>query len=62
VLALVVCWDGDINELQWRVGIAESNDWDVDIAGLADSLVINSGVGDNNESGLLEGSGNVICE
>lgn len=31
VLGLVVGWDGDVDILQWRVGIAESDDWDVDV-------------------------------
>lgn len=62
MLGLVVGGDGNIDELQRRVGIAESDDWDVDVAGLSDSLVVDSGVGDDDESGLLEGSGNVICE
>jgi hypothetical protein len=62
VLALVVCWDGNINELQWRVGIAKSDDWDVDIAGLSDSLVVYTWVGNDNETWLLERTGDVICE
>lgn len=62
MLGLVVGWDGNIDELQRRVGIAESDDWNVDVAGLSDSLVVDSGVGNDNESGLLEGSGNVIGE
>ena len=31
LLSLVVAWDGNVDEPGWRVGVAESNDWNVDV-------------------------------
>ena len=59
---LVVGGDGNIDELGGRVGIAEGNDGDVDVAGLLDSLGIGAGVRDDDQTGLLERPGNVIGE
>ena len=60
VARLVVDRDRNVNELQGGVGVAESNDWDVDVGRLADGLVVNAGVGDDDEAGLLEGASNVV--
>ena len=54
VLALVVGGDGNIDELQRSIGIAKSDNGDVDVGGLPDSLVVDAGVGDNDETGFLE--------
>lgn len=59
---LVVCWDSNIDELGWGIGIAEGNDWNVDVGCLLDSLSIGTGIGDNDQTRFLEGSGDVICE
>lgn len=59
---LVVGWDGDIDELGWGISIAEGNDWDVDVGSLLDSLSIGTRIGDDDEAGFLEGSGNVVGE
>ena len=59
---LVVGWDSDIDEFGWGVGVAESDDWDVDIGGFLDGLSIGAGIGHNDEAGLLEGSGDVVGE
>ena len=58
----VVGWDSNIDELSWRVGIAESNDGNVDIGSFLDSLSIGAGIGDNDQAGFLERAGDVIRE
>ena len=60
--ALVVAGNGDVNKLGWRVHIAEANDRDVGVASLGDGLVVSSGVRDNEEPGLTEGSLDLIGE
>ena len=60
--ALVVAGDGDIDELGGRVDIAEGDDGDVSVASLGDGLVVSSGVGDDQESWLAEGSLDLIGE
>jgi hypothetical protein len=59
---LVVCWNGDVDELGWGIGVAESNDGDVDVGGLLDGLGVGARVGDDNEAGFLEGAGDVVGE
>ena len=59
---LVVDGDGNVNELQGSVGVAEGDDRDVDVGRLADGLVINARVRDNDETGLLERAGDVVCK
>lgn len=62
VTTLVVGWDSNIDVLGWRVGVAESDDWDVDVGSLLDSLSIGTWVGDDNETWFLEGAGDVVGE
>ena len=62
VTTLVVGGDGDVNILGGGIGVAESDDGDVDVAGLLDSLVVGTGVGNDNEAGLLERAGDVVGE
>jgi hypothetical protein len=62
VTTLVVGWDSYINELSWRISIAESNNWNVDIGSFLDSLGIGTWVGNNDEAGLLERSSDVVGE
>jgi hypothetical protein len=62
VATLVVCWDSNINELGWGVSITEGDDWNVDVGSLLDSLGIGTGIGDDNEAGLLERAGDVVGE
>ena len=59
---LVVGWDGNIDELGGGVGIAESDDGNVDVGSLLDGLGIGAGIGDDDEAGFLEGSGDVVGE
>jgi hypothetical protein len=59
---LVVCWDSNIDELRWGVGIAESNDRNVDVGSLLDSLSVGAGISDDDEAGFLEGSSDVVGE
>ena len=58
----VVCRDSDVDEFGGRVGIAESDDRDVDVGGFFDSLGIGARVGDDDEAGLFERAGDVVCE
>ena len=59
---LVVAGDGDVHELGGRVHVAEGDDGDVGVASLGDGLVVSSGVGDDQESWLAEGSLDLIGE
>lgn len=59
---LVVGGDGNIDELGGGVSVAEGNDGDVDVGSLLDGLGIGAGVGDYNQTGLLERSGDVVRE
>ena len=45
----VVAWNGNVDVFQWRIAIGQGNDWDVNVAGLSDGLVIGFLVGDDNE-------------
>lgn len=60
--ALVVCWNRNVNELGWGVCVAKSNDWDVDVRCLLNCLSVGSGVGDDDETRLLERAGDVVGE
>lgn len=62
VTTLVVGRDGNVDVLGGRVGVAKANDGDVDVGSLLDSLGVGAGVGDNNQAGLLERSGDVVGE
>jgi len=59
---LVVGWDSDVDELSWGVSIAESDNWDVNVGSLLDSLGVGAGVGDDDEAGFLEGASDVVGE
>ena len=59
---LVVGGDGNVDELGGGVGVAEGDDGDVDVGGLLDGLGVGAGVGDDDETGLLEGAGDVVGE
>jgi len=59
-LTLVVHRDGNINVLQRRVGVTQSDDGDVHVAGLLDGLGIGTGIGDDQQTGLSEVSGDII--
>jgi hypothetical protein len=62
VTTLVVGWDGYIDVFSWGVGVAESNDWDIDVGSLLDGLGIGTWIGDNDEAWFLEGAGDVVGE
>ena len=62
VTSLVVGWNGNIDVLGGRLGIAESDDWNVDVACLLDSLSVGARVGDDDETGLLERASDVVGE
>lgn len=62
VVRLVVPGDGDIDEPQWRVGITERDNRDVDIRSLCDWLVVKRWVRNNQETWLPECSLDLIGE
>lgn len=59
---LVVGGDSNIDEFQGSIGVAESDDGDVDVGGFTDSLVVNTGIGDDDETGFLERPCDVVSE
>lgn len=59
---LVVGGDGNVDVLGGGVGVAEGDDGDVDVGSLLDGLGIGTGVGDDDEAGLLERAGDVVGE
>lgn len=59
---LVVGGDGNVDELGGGVGVAEGNDGDVDVGSLLDGLGVGTGVGDDDQTGLLERTGDVVGE
>ena len=62
VTALVVGGDGNIDVLGGGVRVAEGDDGDVDVGSLLDGLGVGTGVGDDDQAGLLEGAGDVVGE
>ena len=60
--ALIVRWNGNIDKLGWGVGIAQTDDRDVDIGSFFDGLSVGSGISDDYQSRFLERAGDVICE
>ena len=59
---LVVGGDSDVDELQGSIGVGKGNDGDVDVGRLPDSLVVHTGVGNDDQSGLLERTSDVVGE
>lgn len=62
VAGLVVRRNGDVDELEGRVGVAEGDNRDVDVARLADGLVVDARVGHDDEARLLERARDVVRE
>lgn len=62
MLRLVVGGDGDIDVVEGRVGVADGDNGDVDVGSLTDSLVVNTGVGDDDQTRFLERLGDVVGE
>jgi len=58
----VVARDDDVDVLQRAVGVAQRNHRDVNVAGLADGLVINERIGDDDQPWLTEAGLRVIRE
>jgi hypothetical protein len=59
---LVVCRNSHIDELGWRIGVAESDDGNVDIGGFLDGLCVGPWVGNDDETGFLEGASDIVGE
>lgn len=59
---LVVGGDGDVDVLGGGVSVGEGDDGDVDVGSLLDGLGVGAGVGDDDQTGLLEGAGDVVGE
>jgi hypothetical protein len=62
VATLVVGGDGNVDELGGGVGVAEGDDGDVDVGSLLDGLGVGARVGDDDQAGLLERTGDVVGE
>jgi hypothetical protein len=61
-LSLVVGRDGDVDILKRGVRVAESDDRDIDVTSLADTLGVGPGVGDDEDTGLPELLGDLVGE
>ena len=59
---LVIGRDGHVDKLGGRVCVTERNDRDVDVARLFDRLGVGPRVRENDQTGLLEGAGDVVGE
>lgn len=59
---LVVGGDGNVDELGGGVAVAEGDDGDVDVGSLLDGLGVGARVGDDDQTGLLERTGDVVGE
>jgi hypothetical protein len=62
VATLVVGGDGNVDVLGGGVSVGEGNDGDVDVGSLLDGLGVGARVGDDDQTGLLEGAGDVVGE
>jgi len=62
VRGLVVARDADIDVLDWGVSVAEGNNWDVDVTGFSHGLVVDSWIGDDDQSWFPEPGLRVIGE
>jgi len=62
VAALVVCWDGNIDEFSWRVCVAKSNDGNINVGGFFDGLSVGAWVSNDDQSRFLERAGDVVGE
>lgn len=62
VATLVVGRDGNVDVLGGGVGVAKGDHGDVDVGSLLDGLGIGAGVGDDDQTGLLERTGDVVGE
>jgi hypothetical protein len=62
VTTLVVGGNGNVDELGGGVGVAESDNGDVDIGSLLDGLGVGARVGHDYEAGFLERAGDVVGE
>jgi len=54
VSGFVVAWNANIDVFDWRIGIAQRNDWDVDVASFSDGLVVDGWIGDDDQSWFSE--------
>lgn len=60
--ALVVRGYGEVDELGGGVGVAKTDDGDVDIGGFFDGLRVGARIRHDDEAWLLEGPGDVVGE
>ena len=60
--SLVIGGDSNIDEFQRGIRVAESNDGDVNVRSLPDGLMIEAGVGNNDQAGFLKRAGDVVGE
>ena len=58
----VVSWDGDVDEFSRGISVTESYDGDVDIGSFFNGLRVSAWVRDDDQAGLFERAGDVVCE
>lgn len=58
----VICGNGNIDILGGRVGVAKADDRNVHVGCFFDSLCVGPRIGDNDEAGFFERSGDVVRE
>lgn len=56
----VVAWDGDVDELQWGVGITQGNAGDVGVGGFNNGLSVDSWIGNDDQLWFDELLGDII--
>jgi len=54
VAATVVARNRDVDVLKWGVSVAQRDDWDVDLGGFTDGLVVGARISDDQKAWLLE--------
>jgi len=62
VSRLVVARDGNVNKLQRSVNVTKGDNGNVNVSSLPDSLVVDSGVGHDDQSRLFERTSDVVGE
>src|SRR5262245_25509049 len=58
----VVGWNSDVDEFQGCICISQCDNWDIDVGGFTNSLVVHSGIRDDDEPWFFEGAGDVVRE
>lgn len=60
--AVIIILDSHIDDLNRGVVIADGDDGDIDIGGFLNSLGVCMRIRDDDQAGIFEGVGDVVCE